>query len=538
MDGRFVLSSIELGFARFFMSAAMVMAIGCTTTDAPARCTPGELVPCTCSSGASSRQVCGADGAFDACACEVPRCTPGVSAACVCETGDPGAQSCDDRGMFGACSCAPDGPPPACVPGASAACACPTGEMGAQVCDAAGRFGACVCEPGLIRCIPAETRPCTCEGGYASWATCDDFGVFGRCDCSYLDASGYDAGGWDAGAGICDPYVGEVCGCDVPPRPTVPTVPDVPAIELAAGPSGFVAALVVPRGVVVVTRTGAQLYDRRGSVLAAWNAVRQVTAAAADDVELVIADRGELNVLRAEDLTPISTTLLTAECSGMGLLSCRRVVCRRPDTFVNIDVYDLSRGTRYEGTTGGASTEPAGRFLPVPGVDGFVDGRTGYYTLLTRDPAVYGSIGAPRNGTVAFLGMPATHMVTNNGALLRLDDCVRRSDASARCLVTDGTLGTLVDAEVFQALDTGSDGDVYALTSVMTEGCRTGCRVQRIDPVSRRIVSERPVEVPSDPYGTRYLLLHDPWAGRVLVASAQCDYSGCNRWSVQLVPYE
>lgn len=53
------------------LALALLLA-ACSPTETPARCTPNTTIPCTCAGGASSSQVCAADGAgYGTCACEL-----------------------------------------------------------------------------------------------------------------------------------------------------------------------------------------------------------------------------------------------------------------------------------------------------------------------------------------------------------------------------------------------------------------------------------------------------------------------------------
>lgn len=112
------------------LALALVLLLGCSPTEAPARCTPGVQVACACPGGAQGAQACAADGAgYGACACpeadaavidapdavdaiapDVRECDPGREGQCTCGSGALGARTCEASARWGFCRCGGTGP--------------------------------------------------------------------------------------------------------------------------------------------------------------------------------------------------------------------------------------------------------------------------------------------------------------------------------------------------------------------------------------------------------------------------------------------
>ncbi len=101
-----------------------------------------------------------------------------------------------------------------------------------------------------------------------------------------------------------------------------------------------------------------------------------------------------------------------------------------------------------------------------------------------------------------FLGDPASHLVTHEGLMLRIDgaDCDIDIHPSG-CFVKDGNLGTLPGEESqYLALSDAPTGEIFSLVNVATSSywkrdCKeAACIVQRVD-VENRDVTKKYVTV-------------------------------------------
>lgn len=525
-------------------------------------------------------QACGAGGTFGACACTGPSdCAPGALFACTCSDGSRGAQECGVSGVFGACACEAPPPAPSCVPGAAVPCACTDGATGAQVCSPEGAFGVCECEPRETGCVPGRSIACACSDGSTGAQVCAADGTYGTCSCADPDAGivVLDSGLEDAGViaprdaglpdanrpdsgprpdgGVCDPYLGDTCGC-VESRPPSTPVGTRPATgSIASGTETFVDLFVAPSGYIVVLADKVLLRARSGAELARWVAPREIRSASFDGELLAIADRAAVTALDAS-LAVVSTTFLTEECASSVAVSCGHFVCGPSNDWDRIFyTYDLASGGEIARSM--PETYNGIPMRRVPGVDAFLTASVSlspsdfhFYRVDPDGTAVF-TTESPYHGdfavtdVYAFRGYPATHVVTHEGRMLRIDECLGAMGwgASGRCLELDGSLGTLRTGERFLAMDTGADGMLYAIAG--TGGtfssdplCPTGCRLQRIDAEARTIVSERTLTAP--PRNAR--LRHDAWGGRVVLGGgSSCSTSypyACSGWAISVAAYD
>lgn len=528
------------------VSALGLLAIGCAISREPApRCTTGATVACACPRGEVGVQSCLADGTLDSCDCSMSsRCEPGALFACACTGGTTGSQTCNTSGMFDPCVC--DGPHgTGCIPGAAAACACTSGATGAQICSVTGVFGACSCEPGAERCVPGATNACTCSDGFTSVQTCGDDGRYAACDCAYLDAEIPD-GGADAAPHICDPFVGETCGCPEVLPPAAPTLTPASVGRIASGTESLVDAFVTEGGIAVVLTTGVRLLSRTGTELARWNAPRELRAAAFDGTRLVVVDPSTATSLGL-DLAEQAHVTLTADCSAAALISCGRLVCTGSTTGSSAEVglYDMVGATQLSATTYWASGLPVLR--RVPGVDAVIGGDHDDYLVVDEANRVIvtGSVYSLDLRTIGFQGSPARHMITADGHLYRLDACTVADWTSTSCFERDGSIGTLRTGESVLAMERGGDNRLYALVTPTAPSypytvCTTGCAVQRID-VDAHVIESAGSVTFSLPQGV-VRLRHDAWGGRVVLAmpgSCTASYPNtCSGWAVTIAAYD
>ncbi|MFO0682310.1 MAG: hypothetical protein U0234_09680 [Sandaracinus sp.] len=525
---------------------AVLVACSVATERAP-RCTAGATVACACARGGVGVQSCSADGTLDPCDCSMSaRCEPGALFACACEGGARGAQTCNASGTFDPCVC---GMPTTntCVPGTAAACACASGAMGAQVCTAEGVFGACACEVAPERCVPGATQACPCSDGWSSVQTCSDEGRYLPCECGFLDAQIPDAGA-DAAPPICDPYLGQTCGCPEVIPPASPTLPRPAAGRVAAGSETLVDVFATESGIAVVLRTGVRLLSRAGTELARWDAPREVRVAAFDGARLAVVDPSTITVLGL-DLVEGVHVALTADCTAAALISCGRLVCAGSSSggaMGELGLYDLIGARQLSSAGFGGGTSALRR---VPGVDAVVAGQ--YDSFLIADDAnrllTTGSTFALDVRAIGFHGSPARHMITSDGRMYRLDACTVPLTYDPHCFEREGSIGTLRTGESILAMERGADERLYALVTPTAPTypnivCNTGCSVQRVDVDAHVIESAGSIVLATPTIADAVRLRHDPWAGRVLLGlpgtcSSSYPYT-CSGWSVAIAAYD
>jgi hypothetical protein len=293
-------------------------------------------------------------------------------------------------------------------------------------------------------------------------------------------------------------------------------------------------AFPVPKGIVVVRTDRVALLDRAGGELKSVLPMRPLTTAAFDGQVIALADGAAVQAYSA-DLEPAGSSVLTKEpCGYSVMVSAQRFVCGPPkDTFRTFYTYDLVQqgllGSSQEFTYKGLYMRRA------VGLDHFVtvsDNIPSDFNLFRVDslgPVAFlgespyhGDFVADR--AFAFVGRPATHLVTPEGYLLKMfnDNCKPDSSSfiGSGCFVKDGHLGTLQASERFLALT--EDEQLNILYGVVGpsnvyspgSGCTAGCRVQQIDPNQRLVVGQRTHTLP---LGSVVTTRHDPHCKMLLL---------------------
>lgn len=441
---------------------------------------------------------------------------------------------------------------PPCIPGSTTACDCDA-ATGFALCAADGTREPCVCD-APIPCVSGRALACRCADGTAGAAICADE-TLGPCVCE-TDAGATepsDAEPSDAGrrAG-CDPYAGQTCGCGEPTPPLTPTIaPPPPSTTLGSGPESLVDVLVVPEGVLVVLRDELRLMSRAGGLLARWRSEREITAALRVGVGIVAVDRARVTSLGA-DLAEQSHFAPAEPCNYPLVASCGRLLCATQTST------DWSRHT-YEIATG---AELFRDHLPhfdgnpaaiIPGADAFLTAPydalpTGFsYHRVLSDGTLELVAEAPHWGeydaspTFALVGWPATHLVTHTGQRLRVDSCFTAAP---------GVLGSCMDLEPrvadwgtddTLAMDGSRDGSILAVRAVPRahideSPCIHGCRLERTDAASGRLLGHHDIVFPGDGYEVH--VRDDPWSGHAVVSTplvcATIFPNECEGWEVRL----
>jgi hypothetical protein len=386
-------------------------------------------------------------------------------------------------GVFGACLTPDDDNGVGCrADQTSEGCACPNGGKGLLVCDESRGWAECHCDE--TPCQPGVAFECACPGERTGLQICGADGRYGACLCEPAGVGG-------GGAGGAGPR---------PPGGRVLRETTTPIVDLFA----------VPAGAIIVRADGVELVDHEGKAVGSWVSPREVTAAAFDGGRLVVADRARLTTL-ATDLTPVGGGELLETCVSAVLVSGRRFVCgpAHEGSSRTFATYDALTGERL------ATSTPYDRGgLPmrrVPGTDDFVTVLGSYspddYFLYRVSGALVSYVnkapyqgGLEAIGAYAFLGAPATHVVSPGGLLLslRVPGCDGADNPPYDpCFVKDGNLGTLADAERFVALADNEPGLLAALVALgpapdFGPECASGCAVQRVDLGARTVRSQKP----------------------------------------------
>ncbi|MDO9018308.1 MAG: hypothetical protein Q8S73_12180 [Deltaproteobacteria bacterium] len=391
--------------------------------------------------------------------------------------------------------------PPLCVVGRSKSCGCPDGRTGAQVCASDGTFGACICT------APPESD-----------------------------------------AGVVTPNL-DVPPADVPVAPIdVPVAPvDVPApteagsVDAGSAPSitigssttqSLVDAFAVPAGIIVVTADAVVLRGRDGAEIARWTSAREITAAAFDGTYLAVADRAAMTAL-SPALAVLGTANVTDACAQVVFVGGARAVCGPANDWDRVfDTYQLPAMRRLNRSA--PFTYHGIPMRRVPGRDDFTTVTTGLspsdinvYRVAASHAALYmgespyhGAF--PVTNTYAFVGLPATHVVTVSGVILDIypPTCVPMDGRfGTGCFVRDGNLGTLRSGESFVALTEVSATAIAALvgtgTGFSSPACAGGCTLQRIEVAARTVTSTRAHTIAG--VAAVVVARHDPYADRFVL---------------------
>ena len=317
------------------------------------------------------------------------------------------------------------------------------------------------------------------------------------------DRGGGDGSSPDASpdaSGDAAPMIGRAVGCVAPHT-------------VWSGPETLVDVFPIPGGLLVVRSDRVALLDRQGRESKGLASARPITAAAFDGTLLAVADAAVLNVYDTT-LDPRGSILLSESCAVATLVNAERFVCdpgNNTDRFIyTYDLVQLAEIGRAP-----VFTTPGFPLRRVPGRDHFVTVSKGVapsdYLLFRVEPVGLARYLAetpyhgdfPINTTFAFMGRPATHLVTHEGLLLSIfgETCPASGSVpfGARCLFKDGALGTLWPGEKFVALASGEQDDrLYAVvgtgstvTYPIEAACQGDCLVQSIDPQRRLVLGQR-----------------------------------------------
>ncbi len=320
---------------------------------------------------------------------------------------------------------------------------------------------------------------------------------------------------------------------------------------VTSGLGRLIAVFPVASGLLVVDDTEVRLVGRDGSALGSFSTGRQITAAAFDGTYLGIADRARLTTLEP-DLTEVADGLLTEYCSDAAIVSDHRFLCGPDERWMRIfATHDLETGDRI--ATSSDYTYNGVTMHRVPGSDDFVSVSGGspsdfhLYTMVgdtvtyVNDSPYHGDFAV--TNVLAFHGVPATHVVTEEGIMLRIEGATCEVDTyPSTCLERDGDLGTLDVGERYAAMTEDGDGYIYGLLDPSDRWfddpyCEMGCDLQRIDSAARTVLSERS-------YATTFLAApvfeHDAWSGRVVLGAQTAGdrLDGYTEYEVRLIEYE
>ena len=385
----------------------------------------------------------------------------------------------------------------------------------------------------------------------AAWSGCAQSHPYAHDgDASVVDASGpHDQG-------VTDDSIIDVGSPDAGMLDDMGTVRDAgppPTVPLVAGDGVLIDAFVTTAGIVVVLRDQVLLVSRAGGELARWTAPREITSAAFDGTYLGIADGAALTTLTAS-LEEQGDVFLTEPCASSVIVGQHRFVCGPSNDWDRVFyTYDLVTSMFV------ASSEPyTYNGIPmraVPGRDAFITVNTRsspadvhYYAVessgvptFINDSPYHGDFAV--NGVYAFDSATATHVVTHEGVLLRIDPCTEAHVYPSTCFVRDGAVGTLRSGEEYLALDTGADGNLYALVGRgarwgVDSVCDDGCTGQRIDVSTRTVTASAGWNVVAAQLVT---VRHDSVTGGMIAAGhRECDvFEGeCVGWRVFHLAFE
>lgn len=298
-----------------------------------------------------------------------------------------------------------------------------------------------------------------------------------------------------------------------------------------------------------VVRTG---WD--GAELASWTSPRLLVAADYDGETLVAADPSSVSVLNGELVLDREIPLNEPCQRGVVLASQRRAVCgganSSPPTFYAFSTADGSLLSSVDDA--GFYDGPMRR---VPGQDLFFTNDPGisprdYFLYRVESDSRIAYLGESSyhgdfemTTLAGFWGSPATHLITQEGNLLRLltADCDAGVDRYS-CFGQDGNLGTLPGANArYLAFSDQRDGTLFALVkpadshSVFREPCaETACTLQRIDVATKQVVASRLVTTPQG-RNAFYLASIPDGSGVLMVVSGRSIYES---HSADTLPYD
>ena len=276
-----------------------------------------------------------------------------------------------------------------------------------------------------------------------------------------------------------------------------------PSTPIFSG-KGFVDAFFTESGLYLVHTEGVQLIDSRGEPMRVYKSHEAIKSAASDGEWLGVAGEAMLVTLDSE-LRPNIEIPLAEECRSAIMVSGPRFVCGFESAGeYAFYTYDALNGILLgvsESLSSGAGT-PMRR---VPGTDDFVVVSIGsdfflYDAASDSVQFVGGSSYVARSAglVLGFIGWPATHLVDPKGVMHEIRAGPRcavgeRLSMNSECFIVSGELGALPD-EMFRYGDLREAADGYLYGLVSGPLCDPeSCKIHRIHPSSRRVVSIAPL---------------------------------------------
>jgi len=283
--------------------------------------------------------------------------------------------------------------------------------------------------------------------------------------------------------------------------------------------------------VYVVLANAIIAFDRDGKLLQRVETPLEITTAAFDGERLAIADRDKLTIY-ALDLHPVSSAQTVEACASLVLLSKHRAICGSAHDVSHVFyTYDAWNGALL------ASSSPyTYNGIPmrrVPGTDDFVTTPTelsvpNYHLYRLHETAeveliAEASYRVGLSANYGFNNPPATHLISDQGVLLKLDGehCTAQNDSLiSDCFVEDGSLGTLAAGQRFAALDPNDFTQVYALVDTAPnvdpsdDAPIRNFLIQSIDFPSRTVTQQTPLSLQ---LGKLVAFRRDEPGGRVLI---------------------
>ena len=316
-----------------------------------------------------------------------------------------------------------------------------------------------------------------------------------------------------------------------------------PSFVPLSGAQTLIDLFVVADGAIVVTSESVLRVDRTGAVRSTWKTPREITAAAFDGAYLGVADKAALSTLDLS-FNLVATTFLTETCAAAVMVSGARFVCGPAiDWDRPFYVYDLSAG-KLLAKSGQTFTYQGTAMQRIPETDDFLTEENGTFYLYRVDPEGaptyvgqsndFGQVAA--SATIAFIGSPVDHLLTDDGVLFALNRFPPDAGTNAPALfVRDGTLGTLGNQQTFAALDLAST-DVVGLVADAYSSCATGCALQRVRVATRTIASSRAHAITADHV---VLLRHDATANAAWIGTSSNGAApgGASGYRIDLVAY-
>jgi hypothetical protein len=364
-------------------------------------------------------------------------------------------------------ACGEDG---SCQPNTEVACECDDGAEGTRYCLSNRSFDDCYCE---------ESEPWSPDE-----PTPRDAGRPTGFDAGLIDSFFRDAG-MDAGpAAVSDGRL------------------------LLAGEGKLIDVFTRDKDVwVVVPSRVVRISLDDGSELARWEAPRPLLTAAFDGERLAVLDGAKATLLERSELKVQVSANLVEPCATAVLMLDGPLICSPGFSSSALYVLDPVNGAALSSTRALQSA----KLLAIPGTRRLlaIDPASSFSSQVFELSADGGVLVAPDGGSAsgsssgvtwpaAFDAVPAQHLVTRQGVLLRMNGTC--SPTSEPCFTRTGTLGLLSGQEAFLALETVGDslfGLIDSSNSFSAPRCSTQpCRLLDIDVAAREVRVEQAVHRP------------------------------------------